>query len=65
MKGKICTMTKLDIDPSERVELSIKPKLMLITACFLFGFAVFAAYRSSLKNSKYYKIPKKRRNLLR
>ena len=66
VKGKICTMTKIDFtSESEKKELSIKPKLLLITACLLFGFAIIVAYRSSLKNSKYFAIPKIRKNLLR
>ena len=65
VKGKICTMTRIVFTEPERKELSIKPKILLITACLLFGFAVIAAYKSSLKNSKYYKIPQRRRNLLR
>ena len=65
VKGKICTMTRLEVTESNRKDLSIKPKLLLVTACLLFGFAVIAAYRSSLRNSKCFTIPKKRRNLLR
>ena len=65
VKGKICTMTLISINESELKDLSIKPKLLIITTCFLYGFAVIVAYRSSVKNSKYFQIPKIRRNLLR
>ena len=58
-------MTRIEFNESERKDLSIKPKMLVITACLLFGFAVIAAYKGSLKNSKYYKIPERRRNLLR
>ena len=65
VKGKICTMTVIIFTESEQKDLSIKPKLMVITTCFLYGFAVIVAYRSSLKNAKYFHIPKIRRNMLR
>ena len=65
VKGKICTMTVIRFNESEKKDLSIKPKLLLVTACLLYGFAVIVAYRSSVKNSKYFHIPKIRRNLIR
>ena len=58
-------MTVIRFNESEKKDLSIKPKLLLITACLLYGFAVIVAYRSSVKNSKYFHIPKIRRNLIR
>ena len=65
VKGKICTMTVIRFNESEKKDLSINPKLLLVTACLLYGFAVIVAYRSSVENSKYFHIPKIRRNLIR
>ena len=58
-------MTVISFTESEQKDLSIKPKLLVCTTCFLYGFAVIVAYRSSLKNAKYFHIPKIRRNMLR
>ena len=58
-------MTVISFTESEQKDSSIKPKLLVTTTCCLYGFAVIIAYRSSLKNSKYFHIPKIRRNLLR
>ena len=58
-------MTEISFTESEQKDLSIKPKLLVITTCILYGFAVIVASRSSLKNAKYFHIPKIRRNMLR
>ena len=58
-------MTLIRITESEQKDLSVKPKLMILATCFLYGFAVIVAYRSSVRNAKYFHIPKIRRNMLR
>ena len=64
--GKICTKAQIPefLEKRPNLEFSIKPKLTIfaLLAIFLFSSAYF--YTSAIKQTKRYKIPSHRRNLM-